>query len=89
MIVFGKEKLFQKKLIQIHDMILFRSLIKNLFEQAGLDDSFGHFYNEMDSWKLWELDPNQSRRTGINTLSYEWLRQYVSFFCWSNDYIRQ
>ena len=31
----------------------------------------------LDSWKLWELDPNQARRTGIKTLAYEWLRQYV------------
>ncbi len=52
-------------------------MVKHLFEQCGLDDPFGHFYNEMDSWKLWELDPNQPRRTGIKTLAYEWLRQYV------------
>lgn len=31
----------------------------------------------MDSWKLWELDPNQERRTGIKALAFEWLRQSV------------
>jgi len=48
-----------------------------LFEKCGLEDPFEHFYNEMDSWKLWELDPNQPRRSGIKTLADEWLRQYV------------
>jgi hypothetical protein len=48
-----------------------------LFEECGLEDPFGHFYNEMDSWKLWELDSNQPRRAGIKTLAFEWLRQYV------------
>ncbi|CAF5211484.1 unnamed protein product, partial [Rotaria magnacalcarata] len=28
----------------------------------------------MDSWKLWELDPTESRRTGIKSLATEWLR---------------
>lgn len=54
-----------------------RAFIKNLFNQCGLDDPFGHFYKEMDSWKLWELDPTQSRRIGIKVLANEWLRQYV------------
>jgi len=48
-----------------------------LFEQCGVDDVFGHFYSEMDSWKLWEIDLNKPRRTGIKTLAFEWLRQYV------------
>jgi hypothetical protein len=52
-----------------------RPMVKNLFAQCGLDDPLGHFYAEMDSWKLWELDANQPRRTGIKTLAYEWLRQ--------------
>ena len=52
-------------------------MVRDLFQQCGLDDPLGHFYNEMSSWKLWELDPNQSRRIGIKTLAYEWLRQYV------------
>lgn len=50
-------------------------MVKNIFGQCGLDDPLGHFYSEMDSWKLWELDANQPRRTGIKTLAYEWLRQ--------------
>jgi hypothetical protein len=50
-------------------------LIKQVFEHCGLDDPFEYFYKEMDSWKLWELDPNQGRRVGINTLAFEWLRQ--------------
>ena len=54
--------------------------MKHSFEQCGLDDTFGHFYTEMDSWKLWELDASQSRRTGIKTLAYEWLRQWARSF---------
>ncbi|CAF0753292.1 unnamed protein product [Rotaria sp. Silwood1] len=57
-----------------------RALVKTLFQQCGLDDPFGHFYNEMDSWKLWELDPNQPRRAGIKTLAFEWLRQWTRAF---------
>lgn len=70
--VFGKKsrETFLKILID-----LIRAFIKQAFEHCGLDDPFGHFYKEMDSWKLWELDPNQERRTGIKSLAYEWLRQ--------------
>ncbi|CAF1127858.1 unnamed protein product [Rotaria sordida] len=57
-----------------------RAFVKTLFQQCGLDDPFGHFYNEMDSWKLWELDPNQSRRIGIKALAFEWLRQWIRAF---------
>ncbi|CAF0730534.1 unnamed protein product [Rotaria sordida] len=57
-----------------------RAFVKALFQQCGLDDPFGHFYNEMDSWKLWELDPNQSRRVGIKALAFEWLRQWIRAF---------
>ncbi len=71
--IFGKEL----KYICFVSYYLIRPLAKQLFEQCGLDDPFGHFYNEMESWKLWELDINQARRTGIKTLAYEWLRQYV------------
>lgn len=48
-----------------------------MFDQCGLDDPLGHFYSEMDSWKLWEIDITQPRRTGIKSLTHEWLRQYV------------
>ncbi|CAF4337357.1 unnamed protein product [Rotaria sp. Silwood2] len=34
----------------------------------------------MDSWKLWELDPNQPRRAGIKALAFEWLRQWTRAF---------
>jgi hypothetical protein len=54
-----------------------RPFVKKLFEQCGVDDAFGHFYTEMESWKLWEIDLNKPRRTGIKTLAFEWLRQYV------------
>ncbi|CAF4224081.1 unnamed protein product, partial [Rotaria sp. Silwood2] len=57
-----------------------RAFVKTLFQQCGLDDPFGHFYNEMDSWKLWELDPNQPRRAGIKALAFEWLRQWTRAF---------
>ncbi|CAF0727372.1 unnamed protein product [Didymodactylos carnosus] len=57
-----------------------RAIIKESFQQCGLDDSFGHFYNEMASWKLWELDADKSRRLGIKTLCYEWLRQWTRAF---------
>ena len=64
-------KLFYKTFSSI------RPIVKDLFDQCGLQDPFGYFYAEMDSWKLWELDMNQPRRAGIKTLSHEWLRQYV------------
>ncbi|CAF0962576.1 unnamed protein product [Adineta steineri] len=57
-----------------------RPFIKHIFEQCGLQDSFNHFYNEMDSWKLWELDLTQSRRSGIKTLAHEWLRRWAQAF---------
>jgi hypothetical protein len=50
-------------------------LVKRLFDETGLDDPMGYFYAEMDSWKLWELDSNQKRRSGIKALTNEWLRQ--------------
>ncbi|UJR35912.1 hypothetical protein I4U23_028653 [Adineta vaga] len=57
-----------------------RPFVKELFDQCGLQDPFDHFYAEMDSWKLWELDLTQPRRTGIKTLSHEWLRQWIQAF---------
>ncbi|CAF4508243.1 unnamed protein product [Rotaria socialis] len=57
-----------------------RPFVKNLFNRCGLDDPFGHFYSEMDSWKLWELNPIESRSTGIKSLATEWLRQWLRAF---------